>query len=60
MSRHAIVRRLVGTAFAATVAATALAGFTTTAQPAAAAAPMAKCIPGTGNPMNPCPSPGGW
>jgi hypothetical protein len=57
--RTAIIRRLVGTVIAATVASTSLVGLATTAhaQTAASAAPMAKCIPGTGNPMNPCPWP---
>lgn len=56
--RTAIIRRLVGTVFAATVASTTLVGLATAhAQTAASAAPMAKCIPGTGNPMNPCPWP---
>jgi hypothetical protein len=57
--RTAINRRLVGTVFAATVASTTLVGLATTAhaQTAVSAAPMAKCIPGTGNPLNPCPKP---
>ena len=54
-----IVRRLVGTAFVAAVASTTLVGLATIgqAQAVGVAAPMAKCIPGTGNPMNPCPKP---
>jgi hypothetical protein len=57
--RTAIIRRRVGTVFAATVASATLVGLATTAhvQTAVSAAPMAKCIPGTGNPMNPCPKP---
>jgi hypothetical protein len=57
--RTAITRRLVGTVIAATVASATLVGLATTAhgQTAVSAAPMAKCIPGTGNPMNPCPWP---
>jgi len=60
MSRKArIVRRLVGTAFVAAVGSTTLVGLATTgqAQAVAVAAPMVKCIPGTGNPLNPCPWP---
>ena len=57
MSRKArIVRRLVGTAFVAAVASTTLVGLATTGQ-AQAVAVTAKCIPGTGNPLNPCPWP---
>ena len=56
MAHHTrTVHRLVGTAVAATIAVTTLAGLTATG-PAHAAAPMAKCIPGSGNPLNPCPS----
>jgi hypothetical protein len=55
--RTGIIRRLVGTVFAATVASTTLVGLATTAhaQTARSVAPMAKCLPGTGNPLNPCP-----
>ena len=53
--RTRTVHRLVGTVVAATIAMTTLAGLTASG-PAHAAAPMAKCIPGSGNPLNPCPS----
>ena len=55
--RTAIIRRIVGTVFVATVASTTLGGLAATAhaQTAGSAAPMAKCLPGTGNPLNPCP-----
>jgi hypothetical protein len=57
--RTAITRPIVGAVLAATVASATLVGLATTAhaQTAVSAAPMAKCIPGTGNPLNPCPWP---
>ena len=59
MSRKALnAYRLSHVAVAAVIAATTLAGLTATGSAhTAVAAPMAKCIPGSGNPLNPCPSP---
>ncbi|HEY3485308.1 MAG TPA: hypothetical protein VGK49_07980 [Ilumatobacteraceae bacterium] len=48
--------RLAATAVAAVIATTTLAGVAAVGQAHAAPA-MAQCVPGTGNPMNPCPRP---
>lgn len=45
--------RVVGV-FAATIVSITLGGLATTTT-VHAAVPMAKCVPGTGNPLNPCP-----
>ena len=57
MSRKTItVHRIIGTIVAATIVSTTLGGLApTTPAHALAVAPMAKCIPGSGNPLNPCP-----
>jgi hypothetical protein len=56
MSRNTItVQRIVGTVVAATIV-SIFGGLTaTTPAHALAVAPMAKCIPGSGSPLNPCP-----
>ena len=50
------VHRLVATAFATAVMSITLALATAGQSQTVSAAAMAKCIPGTGNPLNPCPS----
>jgi hypothetical protein len=48
--------RIAAAVIAATIVSTALGGLTSAGSAQALAnAPMAKCIPGQGNPLNPCP-----
>ena len=49
------VHRIVGTALAAATISTMLGGFVATGAAQAAAPVAAKCVPGSGNPLNPCP-----
>jgi len=49
------VHRIVGTALAAATISTMVGGFVATGTADAAAPVSAKCTPGSGNPLNPCP-----
>ena len=57
MSRKSLtVHRIAATVIAAAIVSTTLGGLTASGSAQALAqAPMAKCIPGSGNPLNPCP-----
>jgi hypothetical protein len=57
MSRKSLtVHRIAATVIAATIMSTALGGLMSAGSAQALThTPMAKCIPGQGNPLNPCP-----